>query len=149
MNMIDSNKLERDAGGKPVPTFPHPALGPAFAKEPEASAMTPFACPAGSKTMARLELLFGTAGLDAAQWHLFLEEEVTPRFPNGLTVLEAYGQWRNGEGIIIKEPSRMLVIWHEIDAQADAKIEAIRSAYKKQFGQTSVMRVDGSSCVSF
>jgi hypothetical protein len=26
MNVIDSNKLERDAGGKPVPTFPHPAL---------------------------------------------------------------------------------------------------------------------------
>ncbi len=25
MNVIDSNKLERDAGGKPVPTFPHPA----------------------------------------------------------------------------------------------------------------------------
>ncbi|MGP0058670.1 MAG: chemotaxis response regulator protein-glutamate methylesterase, partial [Beijerinckiaceae bacterium] len=26
MNVIDSNKIERDAGGKPVPTFPHPAL---------------------------------------------------------------------------------------------------------------------------
>jgi crossover junction endodeoxyribonuclease RuvC len=25
-NVIDSDKLERDAGGKPVPTFPHPAL---------------------------------------------------------------------------------------------------------------------------
>jgi predicted kinase len=25
--VIDSNRLERDAGGKPVPTFPHPALG--------------------------------------------------------------------------------------------------------------------------
>jgi general secretion pathway protein J len=26
MNVIDSRSLERDAGGKPVPTFPHPAL---------------------------------------------------------------------------------------------------------------------------
>ncbi len=26
MNMIDSKSLERDAGGKPVSTFPHPAL---------------------------------------------------------------------------------------------------------------------------
>ncbi|MGB8278682.1 MAG: hypothetical protein WCF20_12225 [Methylovirgula sp.] len=25
-NVIDSHNLERDAGGKPVPTFPHPAL---------------------------------------------------------------------------------------------------------------------------
>jgi hypothetical protein len=27
MNVIDSKSLERDAGGKPVSTFPHPALG--------------------------------------------------------------------------------------------------------------------------
>ncbi len=31
MNVIDSNKIERDAGGKPVPTFPHPALAPRLA----------------------------------------------------------------------------------------------------------------------
>ncbi len=28
MNVIDSNSLERNAGGKPVSTFPHPALEP-------------------------------------------------------------------------------------------------------------------------
>ena len=27
MNVIDSNILERDAGGKPLHTFPHPAPG--------------------------------------------------------------------------------------------------------------------------
>jgi hypothetical protein len=26
MNVIDTNVLERDAGGKPLHTFPHPAL---------------------------------------------------------------------------------------------------------------------------
>ncbi|MGD9845986.1 MAG: hypothetical protein AB7O60_02200 [Variibacter sp.] len=26
MNVIDSHNLERDAGGKPLHTFPHPAL---------------------------------------------------------------------------------------------------------------------------
>ncbi|MCP1999229.1 hypothetical protein J2S34_001677 [Nitrobacter winogradskyi] len=30
MNVIDSNILERDAGGKPLHTFPHPALGQGF-----------------------------------------------------------------------------------------------------------------------
>ncbi len=34
MNVIDSNNLERDAGGKPVPTFPHPALEDELASEP-------------------------------------------------------------------------------------------------------------------
>jgi len=28
MTMIDSNQLARNAGGKPVPTFPHSALAP-------------------------------------------------------------------------------------------------------------------------
>jgi hypothetical protein len=43
----------------------------------------------------------------------------------------------------------MLLIWFEPDADSDARIEAIRSAYKKQFGQESVLRADAASCVSF
>ena len=43
----------------------------------------------------------------------------------------------------------MLVIWYRRAADSEAKIEAIRAAYKARFGQESVMRVDGVSCVSF
>ena len=43
----------------------------------------------------------------------------------------------------------MLLIWYIADAETNAKIEAIRSAYKLRFHQQSVMRVDSSSCVSF
>jgi hypothetical protein len=32
--VIESNKLERNAGGKPVPTFPHPALGATLGSSP-------------------------------------------------------------------------------------------------------------------
>jgi hypothetical protein len=35
------------------------------------------------------------------------------------------------------------------DRQANAKIEAIRSDYKRQFQQESVLRADAVSCVSF
>jgi len=52
-------------------------------------------------------------------------------------------------GGIAREPSRVLVIWHRRGAGGEADIEAIRQAYKMQFGQESVMRVDGVSCVSF
>jgi hypothetical protein len=37
MNVIDSNNLERDAGGKPVPTFPHPALEGREGRRPQGS----------------------------------------------------------------------------------------------------------------
>ena len=67
-----------------------------------------------------------------AEWRAFLDAEVTPRFPDGLTVLTGYGQWRNSAGAIAKETSRVLVIWHRPGAGSDAKIEAIRAAYKAQ-----------------
>jgi hypothetical protein len=41
------------------------------------------------------------------------------------------------------------VIWYRRDADSETGIEAIRQAYKAQFQQESVLRVDGVSCVSF
>jgi uncharacterized protein DUF3574 len=112
------------------------------------------ACQAASTPYARLELLFGLGRKDGteiaeSEWRAFLDAEVTPRFPDGLTVLTGYGQWRSDAGIIAKETSKVLVIWHKPAADSEAKVEAIRSAYKARFGQASVMRVDGVSCVSF
>jgi hypothetical protein len=119
-------------------------------------------CPAGAAPYGRLELLFGlgrrrsgeiggqrSGEISEEEWRAFLEMEVTPRFPAGLTVLAAYGQWRSPSGVMIKEPSRMLVIWYRQEATTEAAIEAIRGAYKQRFGQESVLRVDGASCVSF
>lgn len=111
-------------------------------------------CPTSSTVMARLELLFGMSRKDAApvsdaEWQSFVDQEVTPRFPDGLTIVQAYGQWRNGSGVIIKEYSRVLMIWYQPKPESEVSIEAIREAYKARFRQESVMRVDGLSCVSF
>jgi hypothetical protein len=113
------------------------------------------ACAEGAFPMARLELYFGTqrpggTPVTEAEWAAFLDEEVTPRFPDGLTVLTGNGQWRNSQGVITKETSTVLVILYDPAAQKDAAIEDIRAAYKDRFDQESVMRVDGpTQCVSF
>ena len=104
--------------------------------------------------MARLELLFGLGKRDGgtisdADWAAFLDAEVTPRFPAGLTVLSGYGQWRGDTGTLTKEASRVLLVWYAPAPDSEHKIEAIRTAYRERFGQDSVMRVDGRSCVSF
>jgi len=117
-----------------------------------ASAGGPARCAAPAHAMSRVELLFGAVFNDgspitARQWQDFLDQEVTPRFPAGLTAYEAYGQWQRADGQIEKSPSRVLAIWYEGDQSS--RIEAIREAYKKRFAQTSVMRVDGADCVSF
>lgn len=104
--------------------------------------------------MTRLELLFGAAKPDGtevsdADWLAFLDETVTPRFPDGLTVLDGRGQWRNARGEIVREATRVLLVWHLPHARTAADIAAIRETYKQRFGQESVMRIDGVGCVAF
>jgi hypothetical protein len=113
------------------------------------------ACAGDSFPMARLELYFGTqrpggAPVTEAEWGAFLNEEVTPRFPDGLTVLTGNGQWRNSAGVITRETSALLIVLYEPSVEKEAAIEDIRAAYKDRFDQESVMRVDaGLQCVSF
>jgi Protein of unknown function (DUF3574) len=129
------------------------ASGIAFAwlVTPSPAAMT---CMPPSRSMARLELLFGTSRphsgpVSEVDWQAFLDSEVTPRFPAGLTVLRGPGQWRGGDGIVAREQSNVLIIWYEPSGRTGPNIEAIRAAYKQRFDQESVMRIVSTSCVSF
>ncbi len=111
-------------------------------------------CKLPAHAMNRVELLFGAKAqdgtpIDDRQWQDFLDSEVTARFPAGLTAYSAYGQWQRPDGSVEKSPSRVLVIWYEAKADASARIDAVRQAYKKRFAQLSVMRVDSADCVSF
>jgi len=89
-------------------------------------------------------------GISEAQWRKFLDSEVTPRFPSGLSVVDVYGQW---QGTKNPTPSRLrskLLIIDYPDTQENRdKIEAIRSAWKQQTGQLSVLRVTQPADVSF
>jgi hypothetical protein len=115
-------------------------------------AFTP-TCRVGAKPMARLELLLGARTPDGSvgprAWARFLATEVTTRFPDGVTVFDGHGQWRSGSRRVTRERSRLLLIWYLPDASSEARIEAIRAAYKKRFRQESVLRADSASCVAF
>ena len=112
------------------------------------------ACAAPALAMVRSELVFGTARPDGRvvsdpEWTAFLRSEVTPRFPVGLTVLSGLGQWQGDDGRVVRERSKVLMILHEPTDRAGAEIEAIRDAYRRQFDQESVMRIESVSCVRF
>jgi hypothetical protein len=103
----------------------------------------------GSLSFARTELFFGTGKPDGtavteAEFFAFIDEEVTPRFPDGLTVLKADGQFRGENGVIVKEESFVLILLYPVEVFRDSskKINAIRRLYKEQFQQESVLRVD-------
>ena len=106
-------------------------------------------CTAPQTAMLDVELLLGRKGGDA-RWRAFLAREVTPRFPDGLTVYETAGQWRDpARNLILRERSRVLRIIVPADAAPRDKVEAVAEAYKKQFQQKSVGIVMRPACVSF
>jgi hypothetical protein len=110
--------------------------------------------PADATPFARVELFFGLAKpggvVSEAEFKAFVDSAVTPRFPEGLTVLDGAGQFRDAGGTIVVEGSKLLILLVPArDGTADAKIEQIRSDYKQAFQQQSVLRADDASCVSF
>ncbi|MGD1222910.1 DUF3574 domain-containing protein [Streptomyces krungchingensis] len=102
-------------------------------------------------------LLFGTArpgggsAVTDRQFMDFVDHEVTPEFPDGLTVREGRGQWRDAHGVIERERSYELVLLYPVAraAASDRRIEEIRSAYERTFAQESVGRVDDREQVDF
>jgi len=77
------------------------------------------------------------------QFIQFVDEYVTPRFPDGLTLLKGDGQFRGESRVIVKEQSFVLVLLYPYEALADGsrRIERIRTLYKRLFAQESVLRV--------
>ena len=107
------------------------------------------------KPMRRTELSFGLARRGGGvvtdeEWRAFLRDEVTPRFPNGLTILDSRGQWRGPDQKLVEEPSRVVIVLYEpTDETASTRIEEIRNLYKARFDQDSVMRADSVERLSF
>ena len=110
-------------------------------------------CASHEQAAVQDSLYFGTARaagvVTAEEWSGFLEATVTPRFPRGLTVSQASGQWRGADGAIVRESTYVLHLLHASDAQSEAAIAAIVSAYKTQFRQEAVLRVRAKACMSF
>ncbi|MFE9599853.1 DUF3574 domain-containing protein [Streptomyces hokutonensis] len=103
------------------------------------------------------QLFFGTERPDGGpavtdrQFMAFVDKEVTPDFPDGLTVQSGRGQWRDANGRIEKERSYEVILLYPVTAAgaSDRKIEEIRRAYEKAFAQESVGRVDDRTRADF
>ena len=89
-------------------------------------------------------------GVSEAQWRAFLDQEVTPRFPAGLSVVDVYGQWQGkDEKVPERIRSKLLIIDYPRTAENRSKVDAIRAVWKRQTGQLSVLRVTEPAEVSF
>jgi hypothetical protein len=101
-------------------------------------------------------LVFGLSRPDGGtvseeEWISFVDTYVTPKFKEGLTIVDSDGQWMMESGDVIKEDSKILILLYdnESSAEVDDAIEQIKETYKKQFNQEAVLRITSAAGVSF
>ncbi len=82
------------------------------------------------------------------EWQMFLRDEVTTRFPAGLTVWEAQGQWRTGAGTIEHERSKVLLLVHSDTPEAKMSVQTVIERYRKGFDQESVLWETARVCAA-
>jgi hypothetical protein len=83
-------------------------------------------------------------------WAAFVASELGPRFPDGFTVVDATGQWRDpATGLVAQERMKLVQIAAPASAETGARLEAVRSAYRTRFAQSSVGLVTAPACTEF
>jgi hypothetical protein len=109
----------------------------------------------GQQRMIVAELFFGRtiggrAPLTDGEWAEFSAQTVTPNFPDGFTVLDGEGQWRNPRtGLIAHEPTKILLVAAKPDPDLGRRLSAVIDAYARQFHQQSVGVITAEGCAEF
>jgi hypothetical protein len=114
-----------------------------------ASLLTVSGCRTGAqlRPMVRTELFFGLNKehggiISDGEWKQFVDEMITPRFPDGFTVIDGAGQYLDTAHQLTCEHSRIVIILHDDSALSTSAIEQLRRVYKSRYDQESVLRVD-------
>jgi uncharacterized protein DUF3574 len=128
----------------------------AWACAPSASTVAAPAvrCEVGDTMLVRDVVYFGRNRPDGGtvsdeEWRAFLDGVVTPRFPKGLTLVEATGQWKGQAGAVEQERSEIVTLLHTGDQAARDAVAAIAAEYKRRFAQEAVLRERTTTCARF
>ena len=111
------------------------------------------ACPVGLHPATTAELFFGRdVGPDFAvtdaDWGQFVDQEIAPRFRDGLTVADVFGEWHGKTGFVRERTKALFVVLSGAPGE-QGRLEEVRAAYRSRFNQDSVLLVEQNSCVAF
>ncbi len=84
-----------------------------------------------------------------AEWEGFADEYITPRFKEGLTIVDADGQWMGEDGVLVKEKTKIVILFHCNSGDKKTAIEFVRDKYKELFDQEAVVRVTSYPQIDF
>jgi hypothetical protein len=128
--------------------------GCATPKPPKMAAAVDSGCGVGEHSAQAVQLFFGrnigkSPGVSEADFDAFLEREISPRFPEGLSVIDTAGVWRGPDGIAVHELGKAVVIVLSGKSDDTERLSAVTAAYKARFAQDSVMTAQNQTCVAF
>jgi hypothetical protein len=119
---------------------------------PRPARAPPLACAPGQEHLRTAELFLGRktpATTSPADLQRFIDQEITPRFPEGVTVLDGGAQWQGSENALIRDAAKVVLIVLPAAGDPQAKVEAVRTAFRNRFNQDSVVVVTQPACVAF
>jgi Protein of unknown function (DUF3574) len=112
-------------------------------------------CLGGQHPTQVAELMFGRniagrLGVSETKWTRFVDQEIVPRFADGLTVFDGIGRWRNRtSNAIVRERSKIVQIVLPGTPEDITRLNEIVEVYKRRFKQQSVGMIVRPACVSF
>lgn len=117
------------------------------------SGATESVCRPGLTPMTKAELFFGRSMpsgqvVSDADWQHFVDEEVSPRFPQGFTVEDGAGQWSSGNDILREGSKRLTIVLPGLKNDAE-RLDALRRAYLIRFHQEAVLLFETRGCGEF
>jgi hypothetical protein len=116
--------------------------------------LIPFApaCPAGQEHLRTAQLSLGRKNVGppvkASDLQKFIDREITPRFPAGVTVMEGGSQWKGADSVLVRDAAKIVLIILPASGDRQGRLEAVRRAYRAQFKQESVLVVTQPACMA-
>lgn len=132
-----------------------PAAGPVHAQPSAPASASPGwqASPWADSVMIQTQLFFSLAtsdgkGVSEQQFAQFMEEVIRPRFPDGMTVLDASGQGKGGatgtSGLLamMHANTKLVILVHPNTPDAQGKLNDIKAQYRSRFGAPDIFHLD-------
>lgn len=107
------------------------------------------------RTVVEAELLFGRdiAGqspVSDEEWDAFAVRSLAVEFPDGFTVSDGIGNWRDPKsGAIVHEQSKIVQIVSPSSRGLAGRLRRVIEAYRTQFHQESVGVITRAVCAAF
>ena len=106
--------------------------------------------PSLSVTLYFGRAIAGRLPVSDAEWGGFVRSDLAPRFPDGFTVTEATGQWRNpATGLAEHEQTKVVQAVLKPDSTIAQRVGMVSDAYRRLFHQDAVGVVTSRVCAAF